>query len=319
MNSRVVDFLKVRGGQFFDRPIARPLARVIGVTARVLLPPVLNCVLRLRVWQRITIDGRADFFVRGSLLDLSDYNPFFSDWDIGLVISDECLRDETWDENRRRILDRIQKLRKIIPPLGELEIYSRTEKQELDEIQNEIGPFYRRLRSLRKIKWVEDKLSEASGSVYQTVKARRGLQRCYARLGLAIEETFHSDGWIRALNEVSDFAIQEFGEAEVEGFDPEGREIYQPYLDRNVPTAALSRRQLVVLFSVLPPLKIENSSLESAVLQARRALRIRRACERLSRGEELIVQGVMRTFLRSDAGYEKWLEALHLCSRALRD
>lgn len=110
-------------------------------------------------------------FVRHSVESGTDFNLFRSDLDCSVVLSRRFSLQET-----DRIREKYVELKKILPMLGEIEIFSKSEWTLLSDVLSDRGELIQQLRDLKKIRWMEWKLKSETHP-YHTVKARKAILR----------------------------------------------------------------------------------------------------------------------------------------------
>ncbi len=308
-------------GDVLDLRIFRFLNQVVAAGVRLSLPSLLRTLILPAKFRRVS-----SFFVRGSLLKPIDYNPFYSDWDIGLSVDDSTLSSGEFAELCSLVTTRLARLRKAIPAIGEIEIYTNIEKAELDEFFLRHEFFYIEMRSLRKIKWIEDSGMLESASSYHKRKAHRSIGVCYQRLNSRPQTTDPTTNWHAALRSVlqrkfrnltlaEDDADQDGGRDRV--WDGRDKTYYHAYLDRPVVGRLVPWPHLVQLFAACPPLVVPDAELAEYVSQARSENETRQLCFDFSRAESLILTGVLRAATKENPGLQQWHQSLKTCEEAM--
>ena len=106
----------------------------------------------------------------------SHFNIFFSDLDFSLILSSTPSPKQNqslqrWHRNRKRLL----------PFLGEMEIYTERERELRSKIEGEIGPLIELFWSLRKVIWMTS-VTEENPYEYHRRKARGAIVRCLSEI-----------------------------------------------------------------------------------------------------------------------------------------
>ncbi len=118
---------------------------------------------------------RSQVFLRGSTKSSEGFNVFLSDLDLEILIPHE-------DENHiTEIRQKINRLKKVFPALGEAEIYTVDEKKKYNELLEDGEEIYSFLRKVRKTVWMKRALDTALTD-YHKMKANRSRELCYKAL-----------------------------------------------------------------------------------------------------------------------------------------
>jgi len=144
------DALLTAAGKIIDWPVFTPLRVVAGLFFRWLFPRIAA------FYTKDVFNCRFRFFARGSLLEPVRYNPFFSDWDLGLEL--ESMDGVDFPKLRQKL----NELRKYFPPFVEIEIYTEAElawlnaklAQTVDESKRSINDYHQIFKWARKIRWL---------------------------------------------------------------------------------------------------------------------------------------------------------------------
>lgn len=148
---------------------------------RISIVPILRAYFRF--W------FQADFLIRNSLNSKGKFHLLYSDWDASVVVHDESIIVKVESAYRR--------LRKCLPSLGELEIYSSESYTQLQRLLREYGDSYAELRRFRKLAHMERKLGHAN-NMYEINKFKRAIR--ILNKELAIESpVFYWPGYLRQL------------------------------------------------------------------------------------------------------------------------
>ncbi|MBI3544036.1 MAG: hypothetical protein HY075_12260 [Deltaproteobacteria bacterium] len=123
-----------------------------------------------------TGERRFDLVVRHSAVAGAGFNAFGSDIDLTVVFDDAFSL-----ERSDRMVLAYERLRRVFPPLGELEIFSRPEWERLSELWREHGAVLRLIRDLKKIRWMEWKLVPGLHE-YHRYKVKSAIRRLLVEL-----------------------------------------------------------------------------------------------------------------------------------------
>jgi hypothetical protein len=114
---------------------------------------------------------------RHSALSRRSFNTFLSDLDISIVVPDNLEQKLTQYAKSHSFL------RRFFLFLGEVELYTQTEFEQLNILLAKHGDIYFFLRDVRKIRWMELAITPHS-TLYQKYKMQRAIQLSIHRLGL---------------------------------------------------------------------------------------------------------------------------------------
>ncbi len=151
---------------------AKPM-RPLNEGLRLVLAPTLPSLLRL------LLGGQ--WVLRNSLTEPGNYNPFFSDVDMALIVSDHEQNDRFVAEK----LHRYFQLKRWLLMLGEIEVYSANEWAQKQRILRDHADLIPYSRSLRKLNWMNADFQNRP-SRYHRAKAQRAIEKC--RRTLAAKE-----------------------------------------------------------------------------------------------------------------------------------
>jgi len=163
-NKKILGILHL-GAQVLDRPQMSSFNGMGRKAYLVLLPILLQS----------TLPKRVKLSLRHSAQNGHRFNLFLSDIDLSAFLEKPLEREISL------VRKSISYWRKIIPSIGEIEIYTFDEKRELDEIylkHQEIISFF---HNLRKIEWMEAAL-HVSKSEYHAYKASRSISICLSKI-----------------------------------------------------------------------------------------------------------------------------------------
>lgn len=111
--------------------------------------------------------------VRHSATQKGDYNIFFSDVDLALIVK----KADQNDLFLEKVLSRYELLKKLFLFLGEIEVYSLEEWQEKKSLAQDNLALLKLSRSYRKMKWMKADFKKNKDS-YHKAKAFRSFLRC---------------------------------------------------------------------------------------------------------------------------------------------
>ena len=131
----------------FDAPLFTPIHQGV----RLLYANVVCSFLQFSLQRKASNVVRI-FPRRSSTEKLSSrtFSLFFSDLDIGICVSDK--------ENIAKLRDHFYQLKSRLIFMGELEVYTFREFEELESLEEDIGELYQVLRDMRKIGWIKGQL-----------------------------------------------------------------------------------------------------------------------------------------------------------------
>lgn len=152
--------------KFTDQPIFRPLhALTAGVYMQVMTPFIQ---FKLR---RTVGDPTLRIIPRHSAQSGHNFNCFLSDLDLSVIF-------KKWDQDALlgiQVIDCLQKLKKLMLFIGEVEIYTQHEADELDLEIKASEKAYNFIRPLRKVQWMRQS-HEQGPSKYHKFKALRSIR-----------------------------------------------------------------------------------------------------------------------------------------------
>lgn len=144
-----------------ESPRARPINETFRRLELHLLAPT---ALR---WALAPWAGDVTVRFRHSVREPGDFNVLFSDVDFDLV-----LNRDFHDDERRKLLSRLAKVRRLLPFLGETEIFVAREHRDLEAAEKRAGEVYSFIRMIRKLRWM-DEATASNPIAYHRSKASR--------------------------------------------------------------------------------------------------------------------------------------------------
>ena len=161
----------------FDAPLFTPIHQGV----RLLYANVVCSFLQFSLQRKASNVVRI-FPRRSSTEKLSSrtFSLFFSDLDIGICVSDK--------ENIAKLRDHFYQLKSRLIFMGELEVYTFREFEELESLEEDIGELYQVLRDMRKIGWIKGQLKTQKRNPYHRYKDHRALKNIKRKWSL---RSFH--------------------------------------------------------------------------------------------------------------------------------
>ncbi len=156
--------------------------------ARWLLVAISRFSLRL-LTARI---GTCEWTLRHSAAARGEFNLFFSDLDYSAILKDDS------EKTAASVKKRYYLLKRALPWLGELEMYTEAEHTRLRSISRDWDSAYQRLRHFRKINWMRLALATESRD-WVRPKYERAIQKSLARLGASNAQSALESLFPRAL------------------------------------------------------------------------------------------------------------------------
>ncbi len=247
------------------------------------------------------------------------FNAFLSDIDLNVVI------DQEFEENARRVRDRVIRARKWFPFLGEIEIYERREWEAWNRLQAEAGEIYFYIRHLRKMAWMEFAHAQAK-TEYHRYKALRAIRICLEKLSGREHPMSSVSGFSNAWavrTDVMEFLKRHF-EAELDRATPiqvqlNSDESYRTYLGVRLESLRLPSKYIAVVLGICPLVQFKTESSAAALAKIRQESKIRETWRALSQMEWIQFQASDRAYAEERGWVGPWKKALQDEARAFKD
>lgn len=289
-----------------DRPAVHVLNRVIQFLYLRFVIPVIN------------LNGFAQIRPRHSIFSAADFNAAASDLDISVVIQ---TADSKTISKARTFLGF---LKKALPFLGEIEIYTAVEEKVLERLYATEGNTYLKLRNFRKVWWMLD-ASKSAVSKYHHYKAHRSLRITLRKIrescGLDNLPEVHSLGLVLQ-GEIEKLLPGVAGCIQVPT-EVEGLKISCPYMSTTIImgganssySLVLAPHYALVLLSLTPVYYGGSGILESEINKLRRRQDVFDIWKNLTQTELLIFQAFERGLKDSEDTFKQWGANLRLTNR----
>ncbi len=285
-------------GLLMEGPRLNRVNRAVGWGLVHLFLPRLEGVVRARFGLGPEFHLKSRHSVRSS----SDYNIFFSDLDLNVILSESEL------SKAAEICLFLLKLKRALPFLGEVEVYSSSEREEMKALLMRVGELHKFLRDVRKLTWVEND-DRRFKTPYHRLKFERAVKKILSKMKIETDIRVHYNvgscaSMIEArLNElvlprdVPDLRFQvfsrylNFGVKQGEG---------DAHLAANVVSLA---SPLGLWLLALTPFEAETGELRSAIKTLRHHEFVRETWTSLLRLEAITMGGVYR----ADPDHFTWI------------
>lgn len=246
--------------------------------------------------------------LRGSTV-ASSYHIFMSDLDITVVLKNL--------QALPQVQSSLKKLKKLIPFLGEAEIYTSQEKQTLDRLFVARGELYQRLRDFRKVAWMEVVEAKAPTKFHRR-KAQRAVQNIlkkYQAQPRVAQNQF-------ALRSMLEATLTTMGSIEISSHSIEalrGLKFYSDYYGAWIgvgpavefgPAIPLVPELAILALAVAPGYWDHREEIQRHLDEVRKSQIVRQIWYELSSLEYLIFESAMRNFEPQEPWVEEWRKAL---------
>ncbi len=162
---------------FFDASCFAPVHQFVRFLYANVVCSFLQFSLQRKAGNRIKIFPRRSSTEKASA---RTFSLFFSDLDIGVCVEQE--------QDIASIRNHFYQLKRCLLFLGELEVFTFQELEELKLLENDIGELYQFLRDMRKIGWIKGQLKTQKRNPYHRYKDHRALKNIKRKWSL---RSFH--------------------------------------------------------------------------------------------------------------------------------
>lgn len=292
-------------GLLMERPYLNCVNRAVSWGLVHIFLPRLESVTRLR----FGLEPEFRLESRHSVRSSSDYNIFFSDLDLNVILPDSEL------SKAAEICAFLIGLKWAFPFLGEIEVYSVAEREGIEELLGQVGDLHKFLRDVRKLTWVESD-DRRLRTPYHRLKFERAVKKIFAKVKIEadVKDDFNVgscapliESRLNALalpRDVPDLRFRVFSRYLNFGVNQGG--VDAP-LAANVVTL---RPPFGLWILALTPFEAESEALRSAIESLRRNEAVRDSWIALLRLEAITMGGVFRAFPDQFTWIPEWKSKL---------
>lgn len=249
--------------------------------------------------------GPCQWNARHSVLCPGVFNPALSDIDLAV-----CFPFTPNSEELDSLSRFYRRVRRVVPVLGEMEVYSKSEWAVRTRIERKpaMGALISFLWNVRKMGWIEKKLSSPMHP-YHVYKLERALHRCWEKLGeLPVKCPRRSQLSSASANRLREIlmALQVYSESEA----PHAQ-YYCDYLLCVVGSEwVLPPATAQSLLSILPPAQSLPPEFQREIHQRRTRRSVVQTRQQLMLHEWISVRSRQRTHPAEAPGHQYWIDRL---------
>lgn len=279
------------------------------------LGPVLQFLARVLRPKGISAD-KFDLIARHSSTSASDFNAFMSDLDLSVVLPDDKI------EYSFEVVQRFFYWKRKLPFIGELELYSRSELEELQKIFAEPNGVYPAIRRVRKLSWMENLLPNAI-SEYHRFKAERSISKILSKeeIDYAVHRSdyrvFFSEkvqAWIGAsvknvIANEANYGFESLSAYTMVQSDYFSTKIWTSLSHVAQPgEVSLPPAHAWILVALTPRASFDDPIINSVITRLRADPAVREQWTQISRIEVLVYRAVLRAQESVTEGEQNWLQ-----------
>ena len=299
-------------GKLADRKPFSAVNYLVATTYKIILIKSLNLFCSKKI----------KFNARHSVMKSGHFNFAYSDLD--LSASAEVLSNDEIEKIQKIYL----KIKRVVPSIGEIEIYSSDERLRLETLFKNFGNQYEMLRSYRKVWWMQHSRNTAT-SEYHRLKAIRSIKFCLAKIDEKTEYS-HFDN----VSKISPFLQKYINEVFLEIKIPAlannnltGSFVHCPYMGvrvyigdelQNEGHLHLKKEEALKLLSITPVAYSGSTELERCIQNLRKEPKIFQLWSALTEMELLIFMAFSRGFEKKEPWMEKWMDCLEKAHFAVK-
>lgn len=292
------------------------IGRVFHEVVRLIyLGPVLLFLSRVLRPKGISSD-KFELIARHSSTSASDFNAFMSDLDLSAVLPDEMI------EYSSEVVRRFFYWKRKLPFIGELELYSRSELEELQKTFIEPNGVYPSIRRVRKLSWMENLLPNAV-SEYHRFKAERSISKILSKeeIDYAAHRTDYRilfskrvQAWIdtsfkNAIANEANYGFESLSSYTMFQSDYFSTKIWTSLSHVAQPgEVSLSPAHAWILVALTPRASFDDPKINSVVTRLRTEPTVREQWTQISRIEVLVYCAVLRAQESVTEGERNWLQ-----------